>query len=335
VTEKSIRQQFADTMLEVGRVDPDLVVLVGDISHFILQPFAQACPGRYYNVGICEPTILSMAAGLSKIGFHPVVHTIAPFIVERGFEQMKLDFSYQKLGGNLVTLGSVFDYSNLGCTHHCYGDFALLKTLPGSEIVYPGSPAEFDALFRQRYRNSALTLFRIPGHSHGQSFRQEDIQFGRAIRLAEGRDATLVATGPQLRNVLAAKDSLAGMGWEAEILYLHTIRPLDQELIRDSLAKTRQVLVIEEHMQTGGVGDDVLRATREMSGVRYASLAIPDVFLHEYGSYQDHCETLGFTPEGIVSRVKGEFEKHKRRKSRMANAGKNSRKILFSSKEQL
>lgn len=104
LNKKRIRQQFADTMLEVGQNDPNLVVLLGDISHFILQPFAKACPGRYYNVGICEPTIVSMAAGLAKVGFYPVVHTIAPFIVERSFEQIKLDFCYQQLDGNLVTV---------------------------------------------------------------------------------------------------------------------------------------------------------------------------------------------------------------------------------------
>ncbi|MFQ5737780.1 MAG: hypothetical protein ACE5JX_02125, partial [Acidobacteriota bacterium] len=103
MTPKSIRRQFADTMLAVGREDSNLVVLVGDISHFILQPFAQTCPGRYYNVGICEPTIVSMAAGLAKVGYTPVVHTIAPFLIERSFEQIKLDFCYQQLGGNLVT----------------------------------------------------------------------------------------------------------------------------------------------------------------------------------------------------------------------------------------
>lgn len=87
---KKIRQQFADTMLEVGQNDPNLVVLLGDISHFIMQPFAKACPGRFYNIGICEPTIVSMAAGLAKVGFYPVVHTIAPFILERSFEQQKI-----------------------------------------------------------------------------------------------------------------------------------------------------------------------------------------------------------------------------------------------------
>lgn len=298
-------------MLEVGQEDPDLVVLVGDISHFILQPFAKACLGRYYNVGICEPTIISMAAGLAKMGFHPVVHTIAPFIVERSFEQIKLDFCYQQLGGNVVTVGSAFDYSNLGCTHHCYDDFALFKTLPGAQIVYPASPIEFDMIFRQVYRNGALTLFRLPGENHGQDFSAKNIRLGKGIKVADGSNLTIIATGPQLGNALAAKDALGDMGWDTEVLYIHTIRPLDTDLIRTSVSKTRRVLVVEEHMQSGGLGDDVLRATRDIQNMEYASLAIPDAFVTGYGLYQDHCDRLGLNRDGILSMVKTKFDQRK------------------------
>jgi len=310
LNEKTMRQQFADTMLKVGGEDPDLIVLVGDISHFILQPFARAYPGRYYNVGICEQTIISMAAGLAKVGFYPVAHTIAPFIVERAFEQIKLDFCYQQLGGNLITVGSAFDYSTLGYTHHCYGDFALIKTLPGVEIAYPASPLEFDLLFRQTYRNGALTLFRIPVHQHGQHFSAKDIQLGKGLKVTDGSNLTIVATGPQLRNALAARDTLIDTGWDIEVLYLHTIRPLDTELIRTSVSRTGRVLVVEEHVQSGGVGDDVLRATRDISNVKYSSISIPDTFITDYAPYQDHCEKLGLSHDGILNRVKTDFHKH-------------------------
>jgi transketolase len=302
-----MRQQFADTMLAVGQEDPNLVVLVGDISHFILQPFAKACPGRYYNVGICEATIVSMGAGLAKVGFYPVMHTIAPFIIERPFEHIKLDFCYQKLGGNLITVGGAFDYSNLGCTHHCYNDFALLKTLPGTQITYPASPVEFDTLFRQTYRNGALTLFRLPAQQHGQDFTAKDIQFGRGIKVTEGSNLTIIATGPQLGNALAARDTLADTGWHAEILYIHTIHPLDIELIRASVSKTKHVLVVEEHTQSGGLGDDVLRGTRDIPGIQYAFLNIPDKFVTDYGSYEHHCASLDLNREGIVNIVRREF----------------------------
>lgn len=297
---KKIRQQFADTMLAVGREDPRLVVLIGDISHFILQPFAQACPGRFYNVGICEPTIVSMGAGLAKAGLCPVLHTIAPFLLERSFEQIKLDFCYQRLAGNLITVGSAFDYASLGCTHHCYDDWALLKALPGTQIVYPGSPEEFDTLFRQTYANSALTLFRLPEDQHQYHFAPGEIQFAKAIKVIEGTELTILATGPHLRDAVDAKDQLATLGLEPEIIYVHTILPLDIETIRASARKTLRVLVIEEHTRSGGLGDDVLRAIHDISGVQFSWIGIPNHFIREYRSYKQHCETLGLSREGIL-----------------------------------
>ena len=307
MSEKQVRQQFADTMLAVGQEDPDLVVMVGDISHGILQPFAKACPGRYYNVGILEPTIMSMGAGLARVGLFPVIHTIAPFLIERAFEQIKLDFCYHGLHGNIVTVGSAFDYSYLGCTHHCYGDFALLKTLEGVQITYPSTPVEFDALFRQAYRNGSVTVYRVPGSQHGIAFDAKDVRLGKGIKVADGRDVTLVATDPQLKTALGARSILATRGCDAEVLYIHTVRPLDEELVLASVSKTGHVVVIEEHMRSGGLGDDVLRATRKLASVRYASASIPDKFVRAYGSYEDHCAMVRLSPHGVAALVASEF----------------------------
>src|SRR3989338_6703219 len=117
--------------------------------------------------------MVSMAAGLSMQGFIQVVHTIAPFIVERSFEQIKDDFGYQGLGVNLVTVGSAFDYAALGCTHHCYDDFALLKNISNIEIIYPATPIEFNELFKKTYRNGKITYFRLPAAAHSEVFKRE------------------------------------------------------------------------------------------------------------------------------------------------------------------
>lgn len=308
MSQKSVREQFADTMLSVGQEDDNLIVLVGDISHGILQPFAKACPGRYYNVGICEAATISMTAGLSRLGFHPVYHTIAPFIIERGFEQIKLDFSYHMLGGNLVTVGSAFDYATLGVTHHCYGEFALMKTLQNTEIIYPGTCDEFDVLFRHAYANDKLTIYRVPAAQHSVQIDRSEIEFGRAIRVREGSNLTLIATGPQLDSVMGAIDRLIVDGWDPEVIYVHTIRPLDVEAIRASVGKTGRFVTIEEHAENGGMGDDVLRATRDMAGVTSAGIAIPDRFVMGYGTYDDHCEALGLTADGVVSTVRSTFQ---------------------------
>lgn len=301
--DKQIRQQFADTMAEVGAIDERLIVLVGDISHGVLTPFREKFPDRYFNVGILEAAIISMSAGLSATGFRPVAHTIATFLIERAFEQIKLDFCYQGLPGNLVTVGSAFDYSNLGSTHHCYGEFALLKTLQNIEITYPGTSLEFDLLFKQAYADELLTTYRIPGQSHGVEFNPSEIKLGKAIKVREGADLTIVTCGPQLRSALNAVDRLRSDGWDPEIIYVHTIRPLDVDLIRDSVSKTGHVLTVEEHMESGGLGDDVLRATRDIGNVLGASLAVPDRFITGYGTYDEHCEQLGLTADGIVNKV--------------------------------
>lgn len=305
---KKIRQEFADTMLEMGQKDENLVVLIGDISHFILQPFANMCPGRFYNVGICEPTIMNMAAGLSKVGFYPVVHTIAPFLVERSFEQIKLDFGYQKLGVNIVTVGSAFDYGALGCTHHCYGDFALLKNVEGMEIIYPASCKEFDLLFKQTYNNGKPTYFRLPETQHEVDFKDEEIVFGKGILVKEGKDVTIVVVGPQLKTALDSADLLKEKGIEPEIIYIHTIKPFDSELVNKSLEKTKKCLVIEEHSVYGGLFDDVLRSSKNIQGIKYASINLGDKFIHEYGTYKQHCQRLGFSTEKILEKIENELK---------------------------
>jgi len=299
----STRQQFADTMLAVGQEDSQLVVMVGDISHGMLRPFAAACPGRYFNIGILEPTMISMGAGLAATGLRPVMHTIAPFMIERGFEQIKLDFCYHRLPGNIVTVGSAFDYSNLGCTHHCYGDFALIKTLQRTEICFPASAVEFDQLFRQNYQNELLTFYRIAGQSHGVVFSAHDIIFGKAIKVFDGSDVTVIATGPHLRSAIIVRDQLAKIEVSVDVIYVHTIRPLDAALIRSSVEKTRRVVVIEEHVRTGGLGEDVLRLTYDIPELKFHSASIPDTFVTVYGTYDQLSEFCGLTPEVIINSV--------------------------------
>jgi transketolase len=290
-------------MLELGPRDPRLVVMVGDISHGILQPFAKACPGRYYNIGICEPTMVNMAAGLNKVGLIPVVHTIAPFITERAYEQIKLDFGYQQLSLNLISVGGSFDYSQLGCSHHCYTDVSLLCHLKRGVVVMPGSPLEFKKLFNEIYANGMINYFRLPETTHGIEFQPEDIQFGRGIRIREGKDVTLAVVGAQLRNAITAADTLSGDGISAEVLYFPTIKPFDKEMLRASLEKTRRLVSIEELSAHDGLYSLCLKASVGLDGLVAAQLAVED-FIHGYGTYDELCNKIGLSAEGISSAAK-------------------------------
>ena len=296
---QDLRSAFPDTILEVGVQDPRLVMLVGDIGHFALQPFAQACPGRYYNLGILEPTIISTAAGIASLGLCPVVHTIAPFLIERSFEQLKLDFCYQDLGGTLMSVGSAFEYTTLGSTHHTYDDMALVRALPGSEVIYPASVKELNLLFKQVYANGKLTYIRMTRQDHGQKFHDDQIELGKGILVKEGRDITVIAIGPQLRNVMESIDILNSKNIDVEILYYPTLKPFDSELARESIRKTKNVLTIEEHIKVGGIGEQVLDVVQGIDGVSVKSLCIPDQIIRNYGTYHEHCENLGFTAQNV------------------------------------
>lgn len=303
---KKLRQEFADTMLEVGLQEPRLIVMVGDISHGILQPFAKAYPGRYFNIGICEPTIVNMAAGIAKTGLIPVVHTIAPFIIERAYEQIKLDFGYQKLGLNLISVGSAFDYAQLGCSHHCYTDISLMSHFQNSQIFFPASPIELNILFKSVFDKGTINYFRLPEVSHGIPLLPEDIRPGKAIKIMNGENLTIVAIGPQLKTAIAASHLLKNRNLSTEILYYPTIKPFDSDILLASIIKTRKVLVIEEVSAQDGVFNRVLRALKDVPDVQYSQIAIRD-FIHMYGTYEELCEEAGFSVKGILSAIDRDF----------------------------
>src|SRR5277367_5503004 len=160
-----MRKQFVKTVTSIMEQDPRVVLLLGDIGVYGFREAFQRFPKRCYNVGVCEQAMVSLAAGLALEGMIPVVHTIAPFLVERAFEHLKVDFEYQGLGGNFVSVGASYDYSKLGPTHHCPGDGAILKTIPGMHIYVPGHPDEFDVLFRENYHKLAPKYFRLSERS--------------------------------------------------------------------------------------------------------------------------------------------------------------------------
>ena len=303
---KNLRQEFADTMLEVGQVDDRLVVMVGDISHGVLQDFAKHCPGRYFNIGICEPTIVNMAAGVAKSGLIPVVHTIAPFIIERAYEQIKLDFGYQNFSGNFISVGSAFDYAQLGCSHHCYTDLSILAHFKRAQLFFPGSCLELNKLFKQNYDKPYINYFRLPNISHDVEFLDSEIETGKAIVARTGKDMTIVVIGPLLKTALEAADLFLELGIEVEVIYAHTIKPFDQKTVKDSVEKTKHVITLEEASAHDGLFNLVLKATIDLSGVLYIQMAIED-FIHGYGSYAELCQKVGFTPQKIMQLAKEKF----------------------------
>ena len=296
---KPIRLQFADTVLRLGKDDNDLVVMVGDISHGIFKPFAEKYPDRYYNIGICEPSMVNMGSGLSKVGLTPIIHTIAPFLIDRSYEQIKLDFGYQSLPVNLVSVGGSFDYSQLGCSHHTYNDVSMICHIKNSKVFIPGSPIEFDILFSKEYKNNQINYFRLVNNSHGLNFKEKDIITGKAIKVKQGSDLTIVTMGYHLKTVMKVVEYLQTIGKSIEVLYYHTIKPFDYKTLKASILKTKRVLSVEELSSHDGIFNQVLKTCIDMDSVKLKQVAVND-FIHGYGSFDYLCQKVGLDKESLI-----------------------------------
>jgi len=288
----SMRKQFVATVSERLAADGRVVLLLGDIGVYGFQDAAERFPDRVYNIGILEQATVSLAAGLAKTGLIPIVHTIAPFLTERCLEQIKIDFGYQGLAGNFVTVGASYDYAALGCTHHCPGDVQAVTTIPGVEVIVPGNASEFDRLFSETYDSAQPTYFRLAEQEHPA---ETTASFGQGSVLQEGQAATIVVVGPLLASVLEAVRNL-----DVTLLYYHTVRPFDGELLRRHAASGK-VLLCEPYYR-GGLAAEITEALWPKP-VLLRSLGVPRRFLTAYGKVEEHDAAIGLTPEAIRGAV--------------------------------
>lgn len=287
----SMRKQFIKTVTKVFSADKKTVLLLGDIGVFGFSDLFKEYPDRTFNIGILEPTTISLAAGIAKSELTPIVHTIAPFLVERAYEQLKIDFGYQRLGGNFVSVGASYDYAALGCTHHCPADVAILQNIPGMEIVVPGTASEFDSLFCQAYRNQQPTYFRL---SESENMQTYPVEFGKAHVIKTGKLATVIAIGPTLNYIMPA---VANM--DISVIYYTTLAPFDSNTLRDHISEIDcpKVMLVEP-FYAGTLTDAVLKALFPRPVV-ITSLGVPKAFLTNYGTAEEHDIQLGFTSHNL------------------------------------
>lgn len=292
-----MRKQFKNTVLDLSARDESVVVILGDVSVYLFQDFKERYPDRFYNLGICENTLISVSAGLASQGFHTFVHTIAPFITERSFEQIKLDMCYNRFGGNIVSCGASFDYAWDGATHHAYTDLAILRLLPGMEVIQPGSRKELDVLLRSQYSNGNPTYFRLSDHPHDIDL---PVEFGKGVVLKDaGAEVTVFTAGPLLGNVLEACRDL-----EVNLAYFHTIKPIDRDLV----SRFRHTRILVVHDAFG-----LQEAVCGTAGISVSYHGLQDRFCGSYGTLQTTRRELGLDPEGIRKRVLSEIGPGKRR----------------------
>jgi transketolase len=286
-----MRAQFVKTVSNLIQNNKRVVLLLGDIGVYGFRDMLTNYPERTYNIGILEQSTISLSAGLSLNNLIPIVHTIAPFIVERALEQIKVDLCYQELGANLVSVGSSYDYAALGCTHHCPADIPTLNEIPDIELIVPGHPDEFDKLFNQNYDNHKTTYFRLSESKNSQSY---DVNFGKNIILQEKGEVLIIAVGPVLEAVLEASINL-----DVSIIYCTTIKPFDFSSIKSFLNK--KILIIEPYY-SGPILTNIYRKVGNMT-LNCSMVGVPNNFINKYGSKDEIDKMIGLDSKAIRRKI--------------------------------
>ena len=282
------REAFGETLVELGKKHPELVVLDADLAAATKTAvFKKSFPDRHFDCGIAEANMMGVAAGLSLVGKIPVASSFAMFATGRAYEQIR-----NSIGED-------------GASHQCNEDIALMRSIPGMVVMNPSDAVEAAECVRaaieyvgpvyMRFGRSAVPVINDrPGYH---------FEMGKGIVLREGTDVTIVATGILVSSALEAAEKLAAEGINAEVINIHTIKPLDKELIINSAKKTGKVVTAEEHSVIGGLGSAVCEALSEECPTKVCRIGIQDVF-GESGSAGELLVKYGLDGNGVYNTVK-------------------------------
>ncbi|SPE38617.1 putative transketolase C-terminal section [Candidatus Sulfopaludibacter sp. SbA3] len=293
------RKAFAATLIELANADPRVVAVVNDsVGSSNLKEFAQRLPGRLINVGIAEQNLVGVAAGLANGGLIPFVCGASCFLTGRALEQVKVDLAYSRANVKLCGMSSGVAYGELGPTHHSIEDVAWTRAIANLTVIVPADPIETASALRVAAAFDGpvfLRLSRLPvPEVHPADYRFE---IGRAAKLREGGDVTLIANGTMVCRALEAADLLHADGIAAAVINMSTVRPLDRRAIVEA-AIAGPIVTIEEHTVAGGLGGAVAEVVVENHPVRMRLLGIPGEFAPT-GSPEFLFEHFGLTPENI------------------------------------
>lgn len=286
------RSRFAQTGADLVDEDLSVALVYAEISGQYFGDVAARYPDRVINVGIREQLLVNVGAGLALSGMRPIVHTFGSFLVERAFEQIKLGFGHQDVGGVLVGSGGSFDVASGGRTHQAPGDVALMSTLPGWTLHVPGHADEVEAALRQAVAGDGRAYLRVVSQQNASAF---PVQPGRFHVVRRGAGATVLAVGPMLDPVLEAVTGL-----DATVLYANVVRPFDARTLRAVLASP-EVVLVEPYL----AGTSSRLVSDALSDVphRLLALGVRDEELRRYGSPRQHLAAHGLDAAGIRASV--------------------------------
>lgn len=300
------RESFGKALIELGKADENVVVLDADLAGATkTDMFKKEFPDRHIDCGIAEANMMGIAAGLATTGKVPFASTFAMFAAGRAFEQIRNSIGYPHLNVKIGATHAGISVGEDGATHQCNEDIALMRTIPGMVVINPADDVEARAAVRAAYAHEGPVYMRfgrlaVPVINDEENYKFE---LGKGIVLREGKDVTIIATGLCVNEALIAADKLSADGIDAEVINIHTIKPLDDALVIASALKTGKVVTVEEHSVIGGLGSAVADALCEKAPTKLLKIGVQDVY-GESGPALELIKKYGLDGEGIYASVK-------------------------------
>ncbi|GAA1582487.1 transketolase family protein [Streptomyces globosus] len=291
----TMRERFVSVTSQLLDEDPRLALVLAEITMDGFRPARERHPDRVLNVGIREQLLIGVGGGLALTGIRPIMHTFASFLVERPFEQVKLDFGHQGTGGVLVSAAASYDWPAGGFTHMAPGDVALLDTLDGWTVHVPGHPDEAEALLRHAYAAGDDKVYvRLSALSNGAP---RPVDGSRMETVREGGSGVVVAVGPMLDNVLAATEGL-----DVTVLYAATVRPFDGAALRAAAGRAAADIVLVEPYLAGTSAGAAAEALVDVPH-RVLGLGVGRAELRRYGTVDEHTAAHGLDARSLRERI--------------------------------
>ena len=306
MVKKATRESFGEALVELGKDHPEVMVLVADLADATkVEWFQKAYPERFIECGIAESNMIGVAAGLASCGKIPFATSFAMFSAGRAFEQVRNSVGYPHLNVKIVGSHAGISVGEDGATHQCCEDIALMRTIPGMVVLNPADHYEMQAAVKAAAEYNGPVYIRLGRLAVESVHNNDDYRFeiGKGITLRQGDDLTVVATGLMVQEAVKAADSLAAQGIHVRVLDIHTIKPLDTELILKAAKETGKLLTVEEHSVIGGLGEAVASYLSEVFPVPVKKLGVNDVFGHS-GPAPQLLQEFGLCAGNIEKTVK-------------------------------
>lgn len=300
------RESYGNALAELGNEHEDIVVLDADLAAATKTGvFKKAFPERHIDCGIAECNMIGVAAGLAATGKVPFASSFAMFAAGRAFEQVRNSVGYPKLNVKIGATHAGISVGEDGATHQCNEDIALMRTIPGMVVINPSDDVEAKAAVKAAYEHQGPVYMRFGRLAVPVINDNEDYKFelGKGVVLREGKDVAIIATGLPVANCLEAAEKLAAEGIDAKVINIHTIKPLDEELIVAAAKETGKVVTVEEHSVIGGLGSAVCDVLCEQAPTKVLKIGINDTF-GESGPAVELVKKYGLDADSIYEKVK-------------------------------